>query len=87
MASNASDDRSTFVVADSLAAQQWEMHLAAAEIGRGAAAWATPTLRTYGAWLEELWLEQADERGTPLNAGQSAALWRRVLAESPTAPS
>jgi probable DNA repair protein len=75
-------ERSTIVVADALAAQQWEMHLAAAAIGGGAGAWETPPIKSYAAWLDELWLEQADERGPALTVNQSLALWRRVVAES-----
>ena len=82
MTASAGGERSTFVVTDSLAAQQWEMHLAATEIGRGAAAWATPALATYAAWLDGFWRAHCGDRGEPLTVGQSAALWRRVLAES-----
>ena len=84
MASTASaaERRSTVIVANALAAQQWEMHLAAAPIRGGAYAWETPAVLTYAAWLDELWLEQAGERGPALTANQSFALWRRVLAES-----
>jgi len=78
----ASGERSTFVVANSLAAEQWEMHLAGAEIGAGAAAWATPPVATYAAWLDGLWGGHCGDRGEPLTVGQSAALWRRVVAES-----
>ena len=79
---SAGSERSTIVVADALAAQQWEMHLAAAPIGAAAAAWETPPVRSYAAWLDELWLEHADRRGPALTAGQSFALWRRVVGES-----
>lgn len=75
--------RSTFVVADSLAAQLWEMVLASENILAVASAWETPAIRTYAAWLEELWLEHAPEAVPPLSVGQSDALWRNVIAESP----
>ncbi len=78
----AGSERSTIVVANALAAQQWEMHLSAAQIAGRAAAWATPPLATYAAWLERLWADHGGARGEPLTVGQSAALWRRVLAES-----
>lgn len=78
----ADSERSTIVVANSLAAQQWEMHLSAAQIAGRATAWATPPLATYAAWLDGLWADHGGDRGEPLTASQSAALWRRVLAES-----
>ena len=53
-------ERSTIVVANALAAQQWEMHLAAEPIRAAAAAWETPPVKSYAAWLDELWLEHAD---------------------------
>ena len=58
------------------------MHLAAYRSAATAAAWETPPVRSYAAWLDELWLEHADERGPALTANQSFALWRRVVAES-----
>ncbi len=72
----------TIVVANALAAQQWEMHLAADAIARGTVAWETPPLKSYAAWLDDLWLEHAGDRGPALSANQSLALWRRVVAES-----
>jgi probable DNA repair protein len=79
---SAGSERSSIVVANSLAAQQWEMHLAAAPIGAAATAWETPPVQSYAAWLDELWREHADHRGPALTANQSFALWRRVVAES-----
>jgi probable DNA repair protein len=79
---SAANERSTIVVANALAAQQWEMHLSAAQIAGREAAWATPPLATYAAWLDALWNAHGGDRGEPLTVGQSAALWRRVLAES-----
>ncbi len=73
--------RPTIVVADGLAARQWELHLAAAEIAAGGTAWATPEVLPYAGWLESLWLA-GDKRSAPLTPGQSRALWRRVIAES-----
>jgi probable DNA repair protein len=78
----ATHERSIVVAANALAAQQWEMHLAAAPIAAGAHAWDTPPVRPYAAWLDELWLEHADARGPALTPHQSLALWRRVIAES-----
>ncbi len=75
-------ERSTIVVTHALAAQQWELHLAARSIDSGTHAWETPPLLSYSAWLEELWLEHGDERGPALTANQSLALWKRVVAES-----
>jgi len=83
MAERAGATPSTIVVANALAAQQWELHLAADALGGTAEAWETPPLKSYAAWLDELWLEHADERGPALTPSQSLALWRRVIAESP----
>ena len=80
---SARDPRSTtIVVANALAAQQWEMHLASDAVGGDAPAWETPPLKSYSAWLDDLWLEHAGERGPALSANQSLALWRRVVADS-----
>ena len=79
---SARSERSTILVGNALAAQQWEMHLAAGPIDAAAAAWETPPVQSYAAWLDELWLEHADRRGPALTANQSLALWRRVVAES-----
>ena len=80
---SARNERSTtIVVANALAAQQWELHLTADALGAGARAWETPPLKPYAAWLDELWLEHAGDRGPALSANQSLALWRRVIAES-----
>ena len=72
----------TIVVSNALAAQQWELHLAASALGSGARAWETPPLAPYAAWLDTVWLEHAGERGPALSSNQSFALWRRVVAES-----
>jgi ATP-dependent helicase/nuclease subunit B len=81
--SSARNERSTtIVVATALAAQQWELHLSADALGSGARAWETPPLKSYAAWLDELWLEQSGDRGPTLSVNQSLALWRRVIAES-----
>jgi len=80
---SARDPRSTtIVVSDALAAQQWEMHLAAEAIAAGVSAWETPPLKSYAAWLDELWLEHAGASGPALSPSQSRALWRRVIADS-----
>src|SRR5688572_834448 len=80
---SARNERSTtIVVANALAAQQWELYLTADALGSGARAWETPPLKSYAAWLDDLWLEHAGDRGPPLSANQSLALWRRVIAES-----
>ena len=80
--SGAPPERSLIVVADGLAARQWELHLAAAQIAAGNSAWATPEIVPYTGWLEELWLCGTESRSAPLTPGQSRALWRRVIAES-----
>lgn len=80
--SGAPRGRPTIVVADGLAARQWELHLAARELGSGAPAWSSPDLLPYASWLEQLWLAGANTHSAPLTAGQSRALWRRVIAES-----
>ena len=85
MAAHASarNERSTTIVAsNALAAQQWELHLAADAVRSGAKAWETPPLKPYAAWLDDLWLEHAGGRGPALSTNQSLALWRRVVAES-----
>ena len=79
----ARNERSTtIIVANAVAAQQWELHLAADALGSGARAWETPPLTPYAAWLDQVWLEHAGERGPALSTNQSLALWRRVVAES-----
>lgn len=76
--------RSSIVVASPLAARQWELHLASDALTGTATVWETPPVRTYAAWLEQRWLDTArDEPSAILTAAQSAALWRRVVAESP----
>ena len=72
----------TIVTANALAAQQWELHLAAGALDSGTKAWETPPLKPYAAWLDDLWLEHAGDRGPALSTNQSLALWRRVVAES-----
>jgi ATP-dependent helicase/nuclease subunit B len=71
----------TIVVASALAAQQWEMQLAARAVAEGALAWETPPLKSYAAWLDELWLSHAGDNPA-LSANQSLALWRRIVGES-----
>jgi probable DNA repair protein len=80
-ASAPAERSSRIVVANALAARQWELHLAADAIEAGAPAWETPPVTPYAAWLAELWLEHAGE-APALSANQSRALWRRVVAES-----
>ena len=75
-------ERPTLVVADGLAARQWELVLAEREIAAGTTAWQTPEIQPYAGWLETLWLESGEPRGAPLTPRQSRALWRRVIAES-----
>ncbi|HET7609889.1 MAG TPA: PD-(D/E)XK nuclease family protein [Gammaproteobacteria bacterium] len=72
----------TIVTSNALAANQWELHLSARAVAAGAAAWETPPVAPYAAWLDELWLEHAGDRGPALSQNQSLALWRRVIAES-----
>jgi hypothetical protein len=79
---SASVERSTIVVSNALAAQQWELHLAAPQIAAAAYSWETPPIASYSAWLDELWREHAAERGPALTANQSLALWRRIVADS-----
>jgi ATP-dependent helicase/nuclease subunit B len=75
----------TVVVESALAARQWEIHLAARDIAAGASVWETPPIRPYGVWLAERWLAVAPhEPAAILTPAQSAALWRRVVAESPS---
>ena len=85
MAAHASahTERSTpIITSNALAAAQWEMHLSAHALADGARAWETPPLKPYAAWLDDLWLEHAGDRGPALSPNQSLALWRRVVAES-----
>lgn len=75
---------SSIVVASPLAARQWELHLANDALLGTAPVWETPPVRTYASWLEQRWLDTArDEPSAILTAAQSAALWRRVVGESP----
>ncbi len=80
--SGASPERRLIVVADGLAARQWELYLAAAQIVAGSPAWVTPEIVPYATWLDGLWLAGAESHSAPLTPGQSRALWRRVIAES-----
>jgi probable DNA repair protein len=75
-------ERSTIVVANALAARQWEHHLSAAEIAAGRAAWASPPVTSYGNWLDALSAATGDTAPLPLTPTQSLALWRRVINES-----
>jgi len=80
---SAHTERSTpIVTSNALAAEQWEMYLSARAIADGERAWETPPLKPYAAWLDDLWLEHAGDRGPALSPNQSLALWRRVVAES-----
>jgi probable DNA repair protein len=81
-ASARTERSTTIVVANALAAQQWETHLAAEVVAAGARAWETPPLKSYGAWLDDLWLEHGGASGPALSPNQSLALWRRIVAES-----
>jgi probable DNA repair protein len=76
------DERTTIVVADGLAARQWELHLSADAIAADRRAWVTPPIVTYVNWLERLWQSSAEPRALPLGPAQAFALWRRVVAES-----
>ena len=80
--SGAPQERPLIVVADGLAARQWELHLAASQIAAGNAAWGTPEIVPYATWLESLWLAGTEPHSAALTPGQSRALWRRVIAES-----
>ena len=80
--SGAPQQRPLIVVADGLAARQWELHLAASQIAAGSAVWATPEIVPYATWLEGLWLAGTESHSAALTPGQSRALWRRVIAES-----
>ena len=80
--SSAPEERSTIVVASSLAARQWELHLSAAQIRAQRSAWDSPPLVTYANWLESLWLEGDGAPVVPLTPSQSQALWRRIIGES-----
>jgi probable DNA repair protein len=81
-ASAPSERSTTILTANAVAAQQWEMQLAVDALASGASAWETPALKPYGAWLDDLWLEEAADNGPALSTNQSLALWRRVVAES-----
>jgi ATP-dependent helicase/nuclease subunit B len=76
------EDRRTLVVSGSLAAQQWEAHLATREVGQGTRAWITAPLIGYSAWLDNLWHSGSDPRPTALTSSQALALWRRVIGAS-----
>jgi probable DNA repair protein len=75
------------IVASRLAAEQWELHLAAPLLARKAAAWPAPPVLTYGAWLERLWsANRRADSAALLRPSQSAALWREVIGASPEGP-
>ncbi len=78
----ATSERPTLVVADGLAARQWELTLATRDVAGDPSAWLTPPVTPYASWLESLWLQADDRRTPPLTRGQSRALWRRVIAAS-----
>ncbi|HEX7080301.1 MAG TPA: PD-(D/E)XK nuclease family protein [Gammaproteobacteria bacterium] len=75
------------MVADRLAARQWEAYLAERVVGRECRAWPGPLAETYREWTERIWLLRAAPDAPVLLAPrQSAALWRRVVAESAEGP-
>jgi len=76
------DERTPIVVADGLAARQWELLLGAEPIAAGRSAWVTPELVAHASWAERLWQSDTEPRALPLGAAQAAALWRRIVAES-----
>ena len=75
-------ERTPILVAGSLAARQWELHLGAEPIAARRGAWVTPEIVAYSSWTERLWQSGPEARGLPLSAAQSLALWRRIVAES-----
>jgi len=75
-------ERTPIVVASTLAARQWELHLGEEPIAAGRRAWPTPELVVYPTWTERLWQNGAEPRPPALSASQSLALWRRIVAES-----
>ncbi len=81
LGSSRSSEGSTLVVANALAARQWEWQLGAARIAAGAGAWLAPPVLTYSSWLEALWLD-ADRQEALLTSSQALALWRQVIADS-----
>ncbi|HEU4619287.1 MAG TPA: hypothetical protein VFV10_14710, partial [Gammaproteobacteria bacterium] len=75
------------IVEGRLAALQWEIHLAAPLLERRARAWPSAPILTYRAWLERLWLAHGrPESRALLGPGQSAALWREIIADSAEGP-
>ena len=75
-------DDVAIVVSGSLAARQWEAHLAGDRLERGEPAWVSLALADYRGWAASLWSSLDHERPAPLTAAQSRALWRRIVAES-----
>jgi probable DNA repair protein len=76
------DERTPFVVPGPIAARQWEALLAAEHLAAGHAAWVTPPLIGFSAWSQALWDTAPGPRAVALTAGQSTALWERVIGES-----
>src|SRR5262245_38845052 len=76
------DERTAFVVPSPIAARQWEALLGAEHVAAGHTAWVTPPVIGLSAWSEALWNSSAEPRAVLLTAGQSTALWERVIAES-----
>jgi probable DNA repair protein len=75
-------ERTPILVAGSLAARQWELHLGAEPIAAGRRAWVTPEVVAYSSWTERLWQSGPEPLGLPLSSSQSLALWRRIVVES-----
>ena len=83
-----STNKSSLVVPDGLAAQQWEAHLLELPLAEGRQVFGTPRLRTYRNWIDDLW-SNMPHRGAPavpITQAQGNALWRQTVAESREGP-
>ena len=75
------------VTSGGVGARQLEGHLARRHLAEGRRAWTAPTVQTYRAWAADLWLRHLDDgRRQLLTAGQTEALWRRVIEDSTAVP-
>ena len=75
------DDGAAILVADGLAARQWEVWLARAQDPGAPAAWRSPRILPYGVWAEQLWAAYGSG-ALVLSRAQSLALWRTTIGAS-----
>ncbi|HSG64783.1 MAG TPA: PD-(D/E)XK nuclease family protein, partial [Gammaproteobacteria bacterium] len=72
----------TLIAEDRLAAVQLEAFALRSRGSTRESAWRSPRVSTQAAWADEMWLRfPADDRSL-LSGSQTAALWRKIVAES-----